>query len=134
MFTRGNAPADSWWNSCGWYVCLTYSFSTFSAIGSLSLTPLYKNKLFPFLEMGIGKTLQTIGLILANPPVSGPKTTMVVCPVSVMSNWVQQINNFVKPGILNVQLYHGECALVVFSSILSINLGASFALIHHCLE
>jgi SWI/SNF-related matrix-associated actin-dependent regulator of chromatin subfamily A3 len=131
-------------------------------------------------EMGIGKTLQTLGLILANPPedrdynvpksekpparkmpsktalsklkppaltrvledarvspmpsttktamvnacmdglkqgtisieqyyrsTEAPKTTLIVCPVSVMSNWTTQINDHVRENTLRVEIYHG---------------------------
>lgn len=30
-----------------------------------------------------------------------------MCPVSVLSNWTDQINQFVAPGVLSVELYHG---------------------------
>jgi SWI/SNF-related matrix-associated actin-dependent regulator of chromatin subfamily A3 len=33
--------------------------------------------------------------------------TLIVCPVSVLSNWTDQINQFVAPGALSVELYHG---------------------------
>lgn len=59
-------------------------------------------------DMGLGKTLQAIGLILVNPPITdAPKTTLVICPVSVMSNWIQQIEEHVQPGTLKVAMYHG---------------------------
>jgi SWI/SNF-related matrix-associated actin-dependent regulator of chromatin subfamily A3 len=42
-----------------------------------------------------------------NKPVTASVCTLVVCPVSVMSNWVQQVEAHVKPGTLRVALYHG---------------------------
>ena len=41
---------------------------------------------------------------------AGPtkRCTMIVCPVSVLSNWTDQISQFVAPGVLSVQLYHGQ--------------------------
>jgi SWI/SNF-related matrix-associated actin-dependent regulator of chromatin subfamily A3 len=39
--------------------------------------------------------------------VEAPKTTLIVCPVSVMSNWVSQIETHVRPGALRVAMYHG---------------------------
>jgi len=53
---------------------------------------------------------ECLGLILANPPKpdASHKTTLVVCPVSVISNWVQQIEQHVAPGTLKVALYHGS--------------------------
>jgi SNF2 family DNA or RNA helicase len=60
-------------------------------------------------DMGLGKTLQAIGLMLANPPKPGSKnkTTLILCPVSVMPNWFQQIEHHVKPDTLKVAMYHG---------------------------
>lgn len=55
-------------------------------------------------DMGLGKTLQIISLILTG----GPGSTLIVAPVSVMSNWEQQLRRHVKeehqPSIL---VYHG---------------------------
>mmetsp|Transcript_45123 Transcript_45123/g.94645 ORF Transcript_45123/g.94645 Transcript_45123/m.94645 type:complete len:876 (+) Transcript_45123:187-2814(+) len=83
-------------------------------------------------EMGLGKSIQTIGLILLAPPkgvkynvpiisdadAKSPvpvnpsenptkRCTLIVCPVSVLSNWTDQIGSFVAPGVLSVKLYHG---------------------------
>ena len=59
-----------------------------------------------FYSMGLGKTVQSIGLILSNPPAgrngtkkypysmprknenAPPRCTIIVSPVSVMSNWM----------------------------------------------
>ena len=87
--------------------------------------------------MGVGKTLQAIGLILAAPPRnytyskgelsnkremensykqdnylaqrrSDSFCTLIVCPVSVMSNWQHQIETHVQEGVLRVSLYQGS--------------------------
>ncbi|KAH7165543.1 SNF2 family N-terminal domain-containing protein [Dactylonectria macrodidyma] len=56
-------------------------------------------------DMGLGKTLQIISLILTG----GPGSTLIVAPVSVMSNWQQQINQHVQPDQLpSVFVYHGD--------------------------
>jgi SWI/SNF-related matrix-associated actin-dependent regulator of chromatin subfamily A3 len=56
-------------------------------------------------DMGLGKTLQVISVILEG----APGTTLIVAPVSVMSNWVQQIAKHVKTGnALKVLTYHGS--------------------------
>ncbi|KAK2606109.1 hypothetical protein QQS21_003504 [Conoideocrella luteorostrata] len=56
-------------------------------------------------DMGLGKTLQIISLILSG----GPGTTLIVAPVSVMSNWKQQIERHVKPECApSVFIYHGD--------------------------
>jgi len=36
-----------------------------------------------------------------------PKTTLIVCPLSVISNWVSQIENHVRADTLRVEIYHG---------------------------
>ena len=61
-------------------------------------------------DMGLGKTLQTLGLILLNKPEAGSagKATLIVSPVSAMANWAQQANQHVKKGHLNVCLYQGK--------------------------
>lgn len=60
-------------------------------------------------DMGLGKTLQTIGLMLANPPKEGAAhCTLIMAPVTVISNWKIQIEKFVKPGRLMVALYQGS--------------------------
>lgn len=94
-------------------------------------------------EMGMGKTIMTLCLILINPPpghtypsgavhksdkassslqksqtgalksVSSETstksciTTLIVCPVSVMSNWINQVEQHIKPGVLRVATYQG---------------------------
>lgn len=62
-----------------------------------------------------GKTLQTISLILSNPPegyeygktdgdeIEAPICTVIVCPKTVISNWIQQIGDFVEPGTLKIK-------------------------------
>ena len=37
-----------------------------------------------------------------------PFCTIIVCPISVMSNWVHQLEAHVKQGVLRVQVYHGS--------------------------
>ncbi|KAK1771295.1 RAD5-like protein, partial [Phialemonium atrogriseum] len=56
-------------------------------------------------DMGLGKTLQIISLILA----AGPGSTLIVAPVSVMSNWEQQIQRHVlEEHAPRVLIYHGS--------------------------
>ena len=75
--------------------------------------------------MRAGKSIQTISLILSNPPqgqtgypyvparslgTKKPRCTPIVCPLSVISNWVMQIRRYVNNGrkdILKVGTYHG---------------------------
>ncbi|APA13003.1 hypothetical protein SS1G_08499 [Sclerotinia sclerotiorum 1980 UF-70] len=56
-------------------------------------------------DMGLGKTVQVISLILAG----GSGTTLIVAPVSVMSNWAQQMERHIKEDkALKVLTYHGS--------------------------
>jgi SWI/SNF-related matrix-associated actin-dependent regulator of chromatin subfamily A3 len=56
-------------------------------------------------DMGLGKTLQIISLILEG----APGSTLILAPVSVMSNWAQQIEKHVKKKtMLNVLTYYGS--------------------------
>ncbi|KPM39771.1 hypothetical protein AK830_g6775 [Neonectria ditissima] len=56
-------------------------------------------------DMGLGKTLQIISIILTG----GEGTTLIVAPVSVMSNWQQQIQRHVHADHLpKVFIYHGD--------------------------
>jgi SWI/SNF-related matrix-associated actin-dependent regulator of chromatin subfamily A3 len=56
-------------------------------------------------DMGLGKTLQVISLILEG----HPGTTLIIAPVSVMSNWAQQMERHIKEEhALKVLTYHGS--------------------------
>lgn len=55
-------------------------------------------------DMGLGKTLQLISVMLEG----SPGTTLILAPLSVMSNWAQQIERHVKKEhALKVLTYHG---------------------------
>ena len=59
-------------------------------------------------DMGLGKTIQTLGLILSNlPKARSPICTLVVCPKTVISNWINQMEDFLTPGRLRVLIYNG---------------------------
>ena len=62
---------------------------------------------FSFCRMGLGKTIQTIGLILSSRPAgvrsypikrdmpiihNAPRCTLIIAPLSVMVNWMQEFN------------------------------------------
>jgi SWI/SNF-related matrix-associated actin-dependent regulator of chromatin subfamily A3 len=56
-------------------------------------------------DMGLGKTLEVISVIVKG----GPGPTLIIAPVSVMSNWSQQIERHVKSKkALRVLTYHGS--------------------------
>ncbi|KAJ7882115.1 SNF2 family N-terminal domain-containing protein [Mycena leptocephala] len=58
-------------------------------------------------EMGLGKTLQTIAFA-AHLRATGTRPFLVVCPLSVLHNWVEEFRRF-APGI-PVLMYHGTPA------------------------
>ncbi|KAH9312679.1 hypothetical protein KI387_027714, partial [Taxus chinensis] len=57
-------------------------------------------------QMGLGKTVQTIGLLahLKGEGLHGP--FLIVAPLSTLSNWVNEFNRFVPS--MNALLYHGS--------------------------
>ncbi|WP_062345863.1 DEAD/DEAH box helicase [Herbidospora yilanensis] len=62
-------------------------------------------------DMGLGKTITTLSLLLAERSGSGPETrtpapTLLVCPMSLLSNWQKEAARF-APG-LRVHVYHGS--------------------------
>jgi SWI/SNF-related matrix-associated actin-dependent regulator of chromatin subfamily A3 len=63
-------------------------------------------------DMGLGKTIQIISLILANskPLTTGSsKTTLIIAPVGVMSNWKNQIKEHAHEKTApSVLIYHGS--------------------------
>jgi SWI/SNF-related matrix-associated actin-dependent regulator of chromatin subfamily A3 len=64
-------------------------------------------------DMGLGKTIQVISLIMTNAaPLNegSSKSTLIIAPVGVMSNWRNQINDHAKPECApSVLIYHGTC-------------------------
>ena len=65
-------------------------------------------------DMGLGKTIQTISLIMADRALNlrakdSSGATLILAPVSVMSNWSTQIKKHVKPEhALRVMFWHGQ--------------------------
>jgi SWI/SNF-related matrix-associated actin-dependent regulator of chromatin subfamily A3 len=62
-------------------------------------------------DMGLGKTIQIISLIMANSTpktTDSTKTTLIISPVGVMSNWKNQIEAHISSEhALRVLVYHG---------------------------
>ena len=59
-------------------------------------------------DMGLGKTLQMISLIAAGKERGEEGPTLIVCPLSVITNWQQQIEQHVKELYRwRVYTYHG---------------------------
>lgn len=59
-------------------------------------------------DMGLGKTIQVLSLIAADPNRT-EQPTLIVAPLSVMSNWTKQADvHFKKNKHLSTLIYHGE--------------------------
>ncbi|RKP06182.1 SNF2 family N-terminal domain-containing protein, partial [Thamnocephalis sphaerospora] len=64
-------------------------------------------------DMGLGKTVTAIALILSSLQESRARGgslaggTLIVCPLSVISNWEEQIEAHVVPGTLSLHIHHG---------------------------
>ncbi|KAF8345940.1 SNF2 family N-terminal domain-containing protein [Amanita rubescens] len=61
--------------------------------------------------MGLGKTLTMLALTLATKndvPPDYSKTTLIIVPLSVLSNWEQQIQDHCAPGTIEYIVYHGS--------------------------
>jgi SWI/SNF-related matrix-associated actin-dependent regulator of chromatin subfamily A3 len=64
-------------------------------------------------DMGLGKTIQVISLIMADRELGrqapdASNATLILAPVSVMSNWSTQMERHIKPEhALRIMFYHG---------------------------
>ncbi|CAN7134704.1 unnamed protein product [Brassica rapa subsp. narinosa] len=59
-------------------------------------------------EMGMGKTIQAISLVLAQRQVDrAAGCTLVLCPLVAVSQWLSEIDRFTSPGSTKVLVYHG---------------------------
>ncbi|KAF4663677.1 hypothetical protein FOL47_005594 [Perkinsus chesapeaki] len=58
-------------------------------------------------EMGMGKTIQAVALVMKRlPETKGP--TLVVCPVAAVMQWYSEIHRYLRPESLKVHVYHGS--------------------------
>lgn len=62
--------------------------------------------------MGLGKTIQAMALILANPPKNlKHKTTLIVAPLALLRQWEREIQTKIKPRYeLETLVFHGPAA------------------------
>ncbi|KAI9025707.1 SNF2 family N-terminal domain-containing protein [Hyaloraphidium curvatum] len=60
-------------------------------------------------DMGLGKTIQTIALMLLNPPKSADKakTTLIVCPTSLLHQWQRELTTRTIAGTFKIFLHYG---------------------------
>jgi SNF2 family DNA or RNA helicase len=69
--------------------------------------------------MGLGKTVMSLGLVLANPAPAvlpapptgklGTRATLVVCAVSLVGQWVEEARSKLTNKGLKIYAYHGTC-------------------------
>ncbi|CAE6425244.1 unnamed protein product [Rhizoctonia solani] len=62
-------------------------------------------------SMGLGKSLTFLALVIATKnsrPEGFDKPTLIVCPLSVLSNWETQIDDHCNPGALACYTYYGN--------------------------
>ena len=82
---------------------------TYQRVGVAWLWHLYRNQLGGILadEMGLGKTLQALALIeCINFEDAPKKPALVVCPASLVENWLREANCFIPN--MNAMKHHGS--------------------------
>jgi SWI/SNF-related matrix-associated actin-dependent regulator of chromatin subfamily A3 len=93
-------PVQLWKNKDGVYMNIATSFATKKA-------PILASGGILADDMGLGKTIQVISLIMADPHRSR-QPTLIVAPLSVMSNWSTQAAAHVRKKYApRVLIYHG---------------------------
>ncbi|MDV7141766.1 DEAD/DEAH box helicase [Tropicimonas sp. TH_r6] len=65
-------------------------------------------------EMGLGKTLQIIALLVKDPP-SEQSPALIICPTSLIANWVREIERFAPS--LSIQVHRGAYRTGVFTGL-----------------
>jgi SWI/SNF-related matrix-associated actin-dependent regulator of chromatin subfamily A3 len=93
-------PVQLWKNKDGVYVNIATNFATKQA-------PVLASGGILADDMGLGKTIQVISLIMADPH-RNRQPTLIVAPLSVMSNWSTQATAHVRKKYApRVLIYHG---------------------------
>src|SRR3989344_3107442 len=70
-------------------------------------------------DMGLGKTVQVIAYLLTNKKIKKHNSSLIICPTSVIGNWVAELAKFAPK--LNVKVHHGNdrCDFKAFTKELS---------------
>lgn len=55
-------------------------------------------------EMGMGKTLQMISLLVTKPLA---KSTLIICPVVALYQWKEEIEKYTRQDSLKILIFHG---------------------------
>ncbi|OWZ52414.1 hypothetical protein C351_03689 [Cryptococcus neoformans c8] len=59
-------------------------------------------------SMGLGKTVQSIATMVANPSQDVQcKTTLIIAPLALLSQWKNEIESKTTEGLMKVLIYHG---------------------------
>ncbi|KAK7942632.1 ATP-dependent helicase C23E6.02 [Apiospora aurea] len=60
-------------------------------------------------DLGLGKTIQALALILSRPAArrSQSKTTLIAVPLSLLKQWEDEFEMKVEPKMLDILIYHG---------------------------
>eukprot|EP01125_Pyxidicula_operculata_P011048 TRINITY_DN360_c9_g1_i1.p1 TRINITY_DN360_c9_g1~~TRINITY_DN360_c9_g1_i1.p1 ORF type:complete len:1084 (-),score=287.94 TRINITY_DN360_c9_g1_i1:89-3340(-) len=60
-------------------------------------------------QMGMGKTVEILSLILSNSNVNenSPKSTLIICPLSVLNQWESEIKKHADMDSIKLYIYHG---------------------------
>jgi SWI/SNF-related matrix-associated actin-dependent regulator of chromatin subfamily A3 len=98
--TNSSEPVQLWKKSHGMYTNIATNFSV-SKGPDLASGGILAD------DMGLGKTLQVISVIIADPKKT-KQPTLIVSPLSVMSNWKHQADFHIKEKYRpRVLIYHG---------------------------
>ncbi|GES84290.1 DNA repair protein Rad5 [Rhizophagus clarus] len=85
-------------------------FNTLARFAIITRPNLTRGEIFAD-DIGLSKTIQMIALIASKPAINldfiYSKTTLIIAPLSVLENWIDQINMHVKKESLFYYVFHG---------------------------
>ena len=67
-------------------------------------------------QMGLGKTIQIIGLLLLNPP-TPENPALIVCPTTLIANWAREIKKF-APG-MTIMIHRGAGRVGIYRHLMA---------------
>ncbi|KAI0889137.1 SNF2 family N-terminal domain-containing protein [Annulohypoxylon maeteangense] len=71
-------------------------------------------------EMGLGKTLTALALIATS--LSNDNVTLIVCPMTTITSWQDQIERHFRKGSLTYKIYHGSARNYDLAALKSVNI------------